>query len=185
MTGRKKVSFVISVVCLLSLCFWFYYWLFIAPRDSGLRPNVAIVNHPDGSQSFPVTYDYDAAQRYAPYVPLMIGGAGSALMASVIAGIVSGLNKRSMRGDPLVIEILVSVGTGVLSTVAFGFAIGFVWFAFFDHSPFAPQNPEPMARGLAMLILLPGLCIYSGIPALLSSVGTTCLLDGFCQNSRH
>jgi hypothetical protein len=178
MRWRKATAFFVSVGCFLSLLLWLYYWLFVASLDSGGRPKVTIVNHPDGTQSFPVTYTYDSELRYRPYLPLVIVGAFGALVGSAVGGLIPLLRWRTAFGNHPFVNVPISIGLGVLSAVALNFIIGFVWLAFFDTGPYASQSASPVARGLAMVLLLPGLCIYSGIPAVLGSVGTSCLV--FC-----
>jgi hypothetical protein len=185
MNWRKAGALFVSISCFLSILLWLYYWLFVASLDSGVRPNVTIVNHPDGSQSFPVTYTYHSELRYRPYIPVVIAGVFGALVSSAVAGLVPFLlRRRPAHLNQLLVDVPISGGLGVLSAVALSFTIGFVWFAFFYHGPSASQSSTPVVRGLVMVLLLPSLSIYSGIPAVLGSVGTSCLIFGLRRNPR-
>lgn len=181
MTREKKIPFAVSILCLLSLLFWLYYWLFVASLDSGLRPKVTIVNHPDGSQSFPVTYEYDAAQRYRPYIPLVLVGVYGAIVGSVVGGIAFSVNRRRAQGTQPAVAIRVSTGLGVLAAVGSIAVISSVGLALYAFIP----DANLLARALGIIFIVPVVCFYCGIPAILGSLGTSCLLHGLRLPSRQ
>ena len=175
MTAEKRISFAVSILCLLSVLAWLYYWLFVASRPA--ESTLAFVG------SVPIIDLSDPGLRYRPYIPLVVDGVFGSIVGSIAGGLVFVVNRRLARGNQPAAEILISAGLGVFSATLLAFAIWFVWLAFFDQS-LATRDANPLLLGIGMLLRLPGLGIFCGFPALLGSVGTSCLLHGLRTNSR-
>lgn len=168
MIANRKLRIAIAVGCFLLLVLWLFFWLFIASRDSG---STTLITEVDGKRHEEVSYD--TAQRYRPYIPLVVLGVYGAL----VGGVVSILVRRKPNAQRWLSAFVFSPGISVLSTVIVGGIL-----AFLTPSTFHPPDLSPAHRILPTLGLVllysPGVIIFGGLPAALSAVATTCLFSG-------
>ncbi len=139
MIANRKLRRALAAGCFLLLILWLFFWLFIASRDSGRTTSITEV---DGKRH---EVSYDTAQRYRPYIPLVVLG----VYGGVVGGVVSILVRRKPNAQRWLSAFVFSPGISMFSTV-----IGGGIFAFLTPSTFHPPDLSPAPRILQTLALV-------------------------------
>jgi hypothetical protein len=152
------------------LILWLFFWLFVASGDSGRATTITEV---DGKTHVEVRYDI--AQRYRPYIPLVLVGVYGAVVGSVISVLV----RRKPHAQRLLTALVFSPAFAVISVaVLYGILAVLIPSGFFHPRAHPSEKVMPTIGGL--LLMFPGDCIFTGFPAILGGLGTAFLFPGDC-----